>query len=83
MCASLISSRIALRLLCGTLLVMALLDVPVVVGPDTAKVLGALFLVGVIGALAALAWPRRCPEDLRGRSTRGGRKGDLVAPATR
>jgi hypothetical protein len=54
MCAFLISSRFALRLLCGTLLVMALFDVPVSVGPDTAKWLGAMLLAGVLGSLAVL-----------------------------
>jgi len=80
--ASSMSSRLAFRLLSGTLLVMALFDVPVTVGPDTAKWLGALILAGVIGMLAALAWRWRRQEDPPRRTT-GGRKGNLVATATR
>jgi hypothetical protein len=76
--ASSMSSQLAIRLPCGMLLVMALLDVPVAVEPSTAKWFGALLLAGVIGTLAALAWRRQRSEDPRGR-----RKGNLVATATR
>jgi hypothetical protein len=83
MYTSLISPRIALRVLCVTLMIMALLDVPVAIGSDAAKWLGPVLLAGVIGALAALASRRIGREDPRGRAARGGRKGNLAATATR
>jgi hypothetical protein len=77
------SSRLALRVLCGALAAMALANAPRAVGPDTAKWLGALLLAGVIGTLAALALRRRRPKTSRGRTTRDLRKGNLVATTTR
>ena len=79
--ASSLSSRLAFRLLCGTLWVMAPVNMRVAIEPDTAMWVGALLLVGMIVTRAALVWRRRRPEDARARATRGRRKENLVANA--
>jgi hypothetical protein len=48
------SCRLASRLLCGALLVMALLDVPVVGWPETGRLVGGLLLLGVLAGVAVL-----------------------------
>jgi hypothetical protein len=53
------SSRLALRLLSGTLLVMALVDVPVAVSPETGQVIGTFNLAVVLASIARLALRRR------------------------
>ena len=57
--ATFMLSRLALRVLCGTLVGMALLDVPVAVSPETGQVISAFALVVVLASLARLALRRR------------------------
>jgi hypothetical protein len=80
MCASsmFMSSRLALRLLSGTLLVMALLDVPVAVSPETGQVIGAFALVVVLASLARLALRRRAREGAVGQGRVPERKDRLL-----
>jgi hypothetical protein len=61
MVASLKDGRLAFRLLGGTFLVMALLDVPAAVSPETGRVISVLALLVVLAGLAILALRRRDP----------------------
>jgi hypothetical protein len=82
MCASFMfmSSRLALRLLSGTLLATALLDVPVAVSPETGQVIGVFALVGVLASLARLALRRRARSGAMGQGSDPERRdGPLVA----
>lgn len=83
MCASFMSSRLALRLLCGTLLVMALLDVPVTVGPGAGKFVGAVLVIGVLWSAAVVLRRRKGPEGLPEGATRRVRHETLVSTAIR
>jgi hypothetical protein len=83
MCALSMSSRLALRLLCGTLLVMALLDVPVTVGPEVGKSVGALLVIGVLWSAAVVLRRRKGPDGLPDSSTRRVRQESLVSTAIR
>jgi hypothetical protein len=60
------SSYLALRVLCGTLVGMALADVPVAVSPETGQVIGALALAMVLASLAPPALRRRARPGVVG-----------------
>ena len=62
MCASSMTCRLASRLLCGILLVVALLDVPVVGWPETGRLVGVLCLLGLLAGIALLLRRRGQPE---------------------
>ena len=83
MCALSMSSRLALRLLCGTLLVMAFLDVPVTVGPEAGKLVAVLLVIGVLWSAAMGLRRRKSPEGLPDRATRRVRHETLVSTAIR
>lgn len=70
------------RLLCGTLLVMTLLDVPAETWPGIGQLLGALLLLGVFGGIGLLISRRRSEEhpDL---AVHPDRKGSFIAAQIR
>jgi hypothetical protein len=61
MVASIKYCRLAFRWLGGTFLVMALLDVPAVVSPETGRVISVLLALMVLAGIAILALRRRDP----------------------
>jgi hypothetical protein len=85
MCASFMfmSSRLALRLLSGTLLATALLDVPFAVSPETGQVFGAFALVVVLAGLARLALRRRARSGALGQGRDTERRDRLVVAQSR
>lgn len=60
--ASSMAQRLPFRLLCGTLLVMALIDVPVAVSPEAGRVMGVVVLLVLLASIALLALRRRAPQ---------------------
>lgn len=79
MCASSMTCRLASRLLCGILLVMALLDVPVAGWPETGRLVGGLLLLGLLASVAVVLRRRGGPEIPLDRATGPERKGNPMA----
>jgi hypothetical protein len=79
MWASSTAHRLPFRLLCGTLLVMTLLDVPAAAWPGIGQLLGALFLLGVFGGIGLLVRRGRRSDEHLDRAVHAEQKGNLVA----
>jgi hypothetical protein len=71
------------RLLCGVLLVMALLDVPVAGWPETGRLVGGSLLLGVLAGVAVMLRRRGGTEIPLERTTRLERKSSLIVPKIR
>ena len=70
--------RLPFRLLCGTLLVMTLLDVPAETWPGIGRLLSALLLLGVFGGIGLLVRRRQRSEDHLDHAIHPERKGSLI-----
>ena len=74
--------RLPFRLLCGTLLVMTLLDVPAETWPGIGQLFGALLLLGVFGGIGLLI-SRQRSEEHPDPAVHPERKGSFVAAQIR
>jgi hypothetical protein len=72
------SSRLTLRFLCGALLVMTLVDVPVAASLETGQVIGTFALFVVLASLARLALPQRARQGAVDHGRDPERKGRLL-----
>jgi hypothetical protein len=77
------SCRLASRLLCGVLLLTALLDVPVAGWSETGRLVAVPVLLGALAGVAVLLRRRGGPEIPAGRTTGPEGKGDLAAAKIR